>query len=158
MQWQEVCENKYLQDIPFKIELNKWGQIVMSPAKKKHSVYQGEIEYLLRVHKKAGKVFPECPIQTSDNVKVADVVWMSLERYQQTEAEDVLSIAPEICIEIKSASNTQAEMRQKKDLYLEARAEEVWFCNEQGIMSFYNQQGQLSKSILVPDFPHQVEI
>jgi hypothetical protein len=49
-------------------------------------------------------------------------------------------------------------MRQKKDLYLEARAEEVWFCSEQGIMSFFNQQGQLSQSILVPDFPNQVEI
>lgn len=158
MQWQEVCENKYLQNIPFKIELNRFGQIVMSPAKKKHSVYQGEIEYLLRVHKQGGKVFPECPIQTSDSVKVADVVWMSLERYQQTEAEDVLSIAPEICIEIKSASNTQAEMRQKKDLYLEAKAEEVWFCSEQGIMSFFNLQGELSQSIFVPDFPNKVEI
>lgn len=27
MKWQEVCENKYLQDLPFKIELNKWGQL-----------------------------------------------------------------------------------------------------------------------------------
>lgn len=158
MKWQEVCENKYLQDLPFKIELNRFGQVVMSPAKKKHSVYQGEIEYLLRVLKKSGKVFPECPIQTTDGVKVADVVWISSERYQQTEDEDVLSIAPEICIEIKSAGNTQAEMKQKRDLYLEARAEEVWFCNEQGIMLFYNQQGQLSKSVLVPDFPEQVEI
>lgn len=48
MKWQDVCENKYLQDLPFKIELNRFGQITMSPAKKKHSVYQGEIEYLLR--------------------------------------------------------------------------------------------------------------
>jgi hypothetical protein len=98
MKWQEVCENKYLHDLPFKIELNRFGQIVMSPAKKKHSVYQGEIEYLLRRLKQCGKVFPECPIQTTDNVKVADVVWMSTERYQQTEDEEVLSIAPEICV------------------------------------------------------------
>jgi len=158
MNWQEVCENKYLQNLPFKIELNNFGQIVMSPAKKKHSVYQGEIEHLLRLLKKSGKVFPECPIQTNDDVKVADVIWMSLERYQQTEDEDVLSIAPEICIEIKSAGNTQAEMMQKKNLCLEARAVEVWFCSEQGIISFYNQHGQLNQSILVPDFPAQVEI
>jgi len=158
MKWEEVCENKYLQDLPFKIELNRFGQIVMSPAKKKHSVYQGEIEHLLRVLKQGGKVFPECPIQTSDSVKVADVVWMSLERYQQTEDEEVLSIAPEICVEIKSASNTKAEMNSKKDLYLEARAEEVWFCSEKGQISFYNRQGQLSRSVLVPDFPEQVDI
>lgn len=157
MQWQEVCENQYLQNLPFKIELNRFGQIVMSPAKKKHSVYQGIIQNLLNSLIKTGFVFPECPIQTSDGVKVADVVWMSLERYQQTEAEDVLSIAPEICIEIISASNTKAEMMQKKDLYLAAKAEEVWFCSEQGMISFYNQNGELSQSILVP-FPNQVEI
>ena len=48
MKWEEVCEYKELQDLPFKIELNKWGQIVMSPVKVKHSFYQGEILFLLR--------------------------------------------------------------------------------------------------------------
>lgn len=43
MNWQEVCADKNLQDLPFKIELNHWGQIVMSPTKNKHSVYQGLI-------------------------------------------------------------------------------------------------------------------
>jgi hypothetical protein len=31
MKWEEVGENRQLQDLPFKIELNNWGQIVMSP-------------------------------------------------------------------------------------------------------------------------------
>lgn len=157
MQWQEVCENKYLQDLPFKIELNKWGQIVMSPVKIKHSFYQGIIQNLLNSLIKTGFAFPECAIQTADNVKVADVVWCSKSRFEIIKEETAASIAPEICIEIKSASNTQAEMKQKKDLYLEAKAEEVWFCSEQGIMSFYNIQGELSQSILVP-FPNKVDI
>ena len=37
MKWQEVLEDKSLQDLPYKIELNAWGQIVMSPAKVRHS-------------------------------------------------------------------------------------------------------------------------
>lgn len=37
MRWEEVCEHQQLQDLPFKIELNKWGQIIMSPVKIKHS-------------------------------------------------------------------------------------------------------------------------
>jgi hypothetical protein len=49
-------------------------------------------------------------------------------------------------------------MNYKKDLYLEARAEEAWFCSEQGQISFYNRQGKLSKSALIPDFPEQVDI
>jgi hypothetical protein len=36
MRWEEVCADRQLQDLPFKIELNKWGQIVVSPVKIKH--------------------------------------------------------------------------------------------------------------------------
>jgi Uma2 family endonuclease len=158
MQWQEVCENKLLQNLPFKIELNRFGQIVMSPAKVKHSFYQGIIQNLLNSLIKTGFVFPECAIQTADNVKVADVVWCSNSRFDIIKEETAASIAPEICIEIISTSHTKAEMMQKKDLYLAAKAEEVWFCSEQGMISFYNQNGELSQSILVPNFPNQVEI
>ncbi len=38
MNWQEVCENPNLQNIPFKIELNEYGQVVMSPMKVIHSL------------------------------------------------------------------------------------------------------------------------
>ncbi|MDJ0631762.1 MAG: Uma2 family endonuclease [Xenococcaceae cyanobacterium MO_188.B29] len=157
MKWQEVCESKYLRDLPFKIELNKWGQIVMSPAKIKHSLYQGLIVELLNsLIVDRGFAFPECAIQTSDNVKVADVVWCSEARFNEIEEEFAASIAPEICIEIISASNTLKEMEEKKDLYLEAQAEEVWLCDSEGNIKFYNQQGELSQSLLVPRFPQQV--
>jgi Uma2 family endonuclease len=156
MKWQEICENKYLQDLPFKIELNKWGQIVMSPAKPKHSIYQGIIQELLNSLLDTGFAFPECAITTSDNVKVADVVWASEERLNIIEDEDVASIAPEICVEIKSSSNTLEEMEIKKDLYFEAKAEEVWVCDKSGKITFYNPQGELDQSLLVPDFPTQI--
>lgn len=48
MRWQEVCEHPSLQDLPFKIELNEKGEIIMNAVKVIHSLYQGEIEYLLR--------------------------------------------------------------------------------------------------------------
>ena len=47
-------------------------------------------------------------------------------------------------------------MLWKKDLYFGADAKEVWLCDKQGTMSFYNQQGQLSRSLLVPEFPKQI--
>ena len=87
MQWEEVCENKQLQDLPFKIELNKWGQIVMSPVKIKHSFYQGRIQRRLEPLTDAGEVMPECAIDTTDGVKVADVVWCSAERFNRIENE-----------------------------------------------------------------------
>jgi len=157
MKWEEVCENKQLQDLPFKIELNKWGQIVMSPAKPKHSAYQGIIISILSSLIETGVAFPECAIQTQENVKVADVVWCSDERLDIILEETAASIAPEICVEVKSASNTLEEMLEKKDLYFAAGAEEVWVCDAQGKMRFYNPQGELSKSLLVPEFPEQIQ-
>lgn len=32
MRWSEVIDNPVLQNLPFKIELNRFGNILMSPA------------------------------------------------------------------------------------------------------------------------------
>ncbi len=157
MKWEEVCNNQELQNLPFKIELNKWGQIVMSPVKIKHSFYQGRIQRLLESLLQTGEVMPECAINTSDGVKVADVVWCSDERFDQIQDEVSASIAPEICIEVKSIGNTLEEMEFKKKLYFEAQAMEVWICNEQGEITFYNEQNELTQSLLVPYFPQQIK-
>ncbi len=157
MKWEEVCNNQQLQNLPFKIELNKWGQIVMSPVKVKHSFYQGRIQRLLESLLQTGEVMPECAINTSDGVKVADVVWCSDERFDQIQDEVSASIAPEICIEVKSIGNTLEEMEFKKKLYFEAQAMEVWICNEQGDITFYDEQNELTQSLLVPYFPPQIK-
>ena len=157
MKWEEVCNNQQLQNLPFKIELNKWGQIVMSPVKIKHSFYQGRIQRLLESLLQTGEVMPECAIDTSDGVKVADVVWCSDERFDHIQDEVSASIAPEICIEVKSIGNTLEEMEFKKKLYFEAQAMEVWICHEQGEITFYNEQNELTQSLLVPYFSKQIK-
>lgn len=157
MQWQEICENKQLQDLPFKIESNKWGQIIMSPVKIKHSFYQGRIQRLLESLTDSGEVMPECAIETEDGVKVADVVWCSDARFTQIEDEVSASIAPEICVEVKSSGNTLGEIEFKKKLYFAAQCLEVWLCNEQGEMSFYNKESELTNSLLIPQFPKQIQ-
>ena len=48
-------------------------------------------------------------------------------------------------------------LSEKKDLYFAAKAEEVWLCDGEGRIRFYNQQGELKQSFLVPDFPKQIE-
>jgi Uma2 family endonuclease len=159
MRWQEVCEHPQLQDLPFKIELNHWGQLLMSPAKNTHSVLQGRIQReLFKRMGSHGEIIPECAIQTADNVKVTDVAWISPERYQQVKHEIAYSTAPELCIEVISASNSKLEMLEKKALYLAVGAVEVWLCSPEGELSFYNRDGELEASRLVPGFPHKVEI
>ena len=44
-------------------------------------------------------------------------------------------------------------MEEKKSLYFDAGAEEVWFCEEDGTMRFHSAHGVLDRSQLAPDFP-----
>ncbi len=158
MNWKEVTENPNLQNLPFKIELNEYGQIVMNPVKLSHSVYQGEIISRLRLLNPDGKVLAECAVWTRKGTKVADAAWFSSERWKGQKGNPEASVAPELCVEVASISNSQREMTQKRKLYFEQGAKEFWFCGEYGDITFYNSEGQLEKSILFPEFPDEIEI
>jgi Uma2 family endonuclease len=155
MNWQDVCEHASLQNLPFKIELNEQGKILMSPVKVYHSAYQGEI---IRLMPKEGKVLAECAIKTRKGTKVADVAWASSARFEQIKWEVECSIAPEICVEVRSSSNTDNEIEEKKALYFENGAQEVWICDANGDIRFYNFSGELKQSGLLAKFPNKISI
>ena len=158
MEWSEVIENETLQNLPFKIELNEWGNVVMSPASNTHSIIQGLISALLNEYKVGGLVFPECSVQTSKGVKVADVAWVSANFLSTNGVETPYSVAPELCVEVISPSNSDAEMTQKRDLYLAKGAKEVWTCTLEGHITFFNHRGEIDASKLFPNFPNTVEL
>ncbi len=157
--WTDVCAIPWLRDIPAKIETTKNNKILMSPASSWHGGYQGDIYHLLKVLMISGKGFVECPIETDDGTRVADVAWMSRERWLPHKRAVSLPIAPEICVEILSPSNTRGEMLEKMKLYYAAGAREVWLCDEDGRMEFFRagQDGPVSGSELCPEFPAQIE-
>ena len=67
-------------------------------------------------------------------------------------------IAPELCIEVLSESNTRAEIDEKQGLYFERGALEVWTCDPEGRMHFYHPSGEQPASTLVPGFPAEIEV
>ncbi len=156
MNWQQLCENSNLHDFPYKIELNRIGQIIMSPAKLIHGAYQSVIDRHLSRLMPEGVAVTECAVRTRNGTKVADVAWFSRNRWEQVRDEYDSPIAPEIGVEILSAANSGKERQLKKRLYFESGAAEVWFCDESGDMSFYNSRRKLGKSSLVPDFPKKI--
>jgi Uma2 family endonuclease len=156
MNWQQVCEDKSLADLPYKIELNRHGQILMSPARSKHSIFHDRIQRHLNALMKGGESFPECAMDTSDGTKVPDVVWASETKLQKNFDLASWPEAPEICVEVLSYTNTDEEMEAKRHLYFEGGAVEVWLCSEQGQMTFFAPKGQLAGSALCPDFPASV--
>ena len=156
MDWNSVITDPNLSDLPFKIELNEWGKIEMSPANNLHGMLQTEIAFILRDKLPSGKAFVECSIQTSKNVKVADVVWCSKDFLTQHGTSTPYFVSPEIVIEVASPSNTLAELIEKRMLYFEQGAKEVWICEEAGSMLFYRADGKLVNSILCPSFSKNI--
>lgn len=158
MNWEQACAEPNLQNLPYKIELNKWGQVVMSPASIKHVALQARITEWLKFLLNTGKTFQEFPLETSENVKAPDVIWMSEELFEQVRENVSSPLAPEICIEVMSPGNTRQQMLEKGRLYFDKGAREFWICDYNGTMEYYNSEGKLEHSTLVRDFPEKVEI
>ena len=148
MEWSEVINNPVLQNLPFKIELNKFGKILMSPASNAHGRTQMKLGNNLSNKLPNGVVISECSIQTSEGVKVADVVWASDEFINTYAYKTPYPKAPEICIEIVSPSNSKVEIAEKIELYLAKGATEVWIAYDNGKIETYTHAGQIDQSSL----------
>ena len=149
MEWAEVIDNPLLQDLPFKIELNKFGKLLMSPASNEHGRIQSRLASMLINKLPTGEVITECSIQTSDGVKVADVAWLSKDFVLEFDFITPYPKAPELCIEIVSPSNSKIEIQQKVDLYLAKGASEVWVVYGLNDMHVFTHMGYSEKSKLV---------
>ncbi len=153
MNWAEVCENRQIQDLPFKIELDRWGKIVMSPASNRHGYVQTVIAAHLMQNRRGGKVITECSLETSRGVKVADVAWGSKAFFDRNGLDTPYREAPEVCVEVVSPSNSDQEIGEKVELYLARGAQEVWVCQETGKIRFYSYQGEVSASSWFDQIP-----
>lgn len=151
--WDDVCSDPSLRDLPFKIELNRLNQILMSPAHPHHSRLQSKIVRILGELRNDGEAIVELAIETEDRTKVPDVVWASMATIALHLGEASWLSAPEICVEVLSPANTAEEMDKKRDLYFERGAVEVWLCSWEGKMTFYGAEGRLQRSKFCPAFP-----
>lgn len=152
MDWATVIDNPLLRDLPFKIELNRFGQILMSPASNKHGRTQSRIVVAMDRRKRSGEVIAECSVQTSDGVKVADVAWASDDFIARFGYETPYPKSPEVCVEITSPSNSAGEIEHKIELYLAKGALEVWVVNEDEEVTIHSHVGRLAESDVVPGF------
>ena len=155
--WIELCADPALAALDYRIETDRFGHILMSPPPSfEHSDRQGQIlEKLGQLMGGQGRARPEVPVSTADGVKAVDAAWISEERLSSARHGQLLTVAPEICIEVLSPSNTRDEIEQKKRLYFQAGAEEVWVCTLQGRMLFHRKEAPeiASGSQMCPGFP-----
>lgn len=156
--WQELLADPELARLPYRIETDRFGRTIMSPPPAyRHTRYVGKITKLLNKFLPDGQANSETAVLTADGIKVPDATWISPVYAQELEVKDplVLERAPEICVEVLSPSNSPAEMNEKRDLYFEAGAHEVWICGLDGKMEFYTPDLSAA-SRLCPLFPGQL--
>ena len=155
--WEALCDDPLIADLPYKVETNERGQLLMSPTSTPHSVWQAELAYNLRVAvDKAGlggKVMTESAVLTKRGIRVPDVAWMSDDAWRARTDDKLLLVAPTVCIEVMSPSNSTDEMADKTALYLACGAAEVWIFDTSGAMSFFDADGPRSRSGVIPGYP-----
>jgi Uma2 family endonuclease len=123
--WQALCADPSFEDLAAKIELTEWGEILMRPVSKSHGLIAAHIVEVLR-SALGGRVMVEVGVATAIGVRAPDVAWCSEEFLEQHPEEAPLSAAPELCVEIVSASNALPKLREKAAAHLAAGATEAW--------------------------------
>jgi Uma2 family endonuclease len=123
--WQALRADPTFEEVAGKIELTEWGEILLSPLGKSQGIAAMRIAEALR-KALGGHTMAEVGIATAIGVRAPDVAWCS-ESYLAAHPEEMpLAGAPELCVEIVSASNALPKLREKAMAYVNAGAVEAW--------------------------------
>jgi Uma2 family endonuclease len=152
--WEEVLHDPSLQDLPYKIELNAWGKVEMSPASVRHGQLQAALAAEFSRQLTNGVAITECPILTDIGIRVPDLAWASADFMRRHSGSSPLPRAPEICVEVISPHNVAAEIEEKTRAYLAAGAKEVWLVFDDGSIRFVDRTGDKAQSA----FPIEVKL
>lgn len=159
--WEEVLRDPALAQFPGRIETDRHGRTIMSPPPApRHGSLQLKIGALLQPLMPEGEVLTECPISTADGVRAADGAWASESRMRELGSQPCFPRAPEICVEVRSPGESAKEAEEKKTLYFDAGAKEVWMCDKAGRMTFFHAGSPeaAEASQLCPAFPVQISL
>jgi len=122
-----------------------WGEVVGLTRPKK-----GQIDVQHRLSRLIGDrarnliVIVECPYRALPEFeyRVADVAAISRKRWKAVDPDDVLRGSPELVVEVKSPSNTTAQLRDLVTLCLSTGALQCWIVDEdKKSVTVFNREG-----------------
>jgi Uma2 family endonuclease len=154
--WAQIVSDhpELFEDALERVETDAFGNILISPPPDPtHQKLWLRIAILLETLLPGDGTVYECAIVTDAGIKIPDVIWLAPERADELQQNKPISPAPDICVEVRSPGNTIAELHQKRDAYLRAGAKEVWICDSNNRMTFFDPRGEISESKICPDFP-----
>jgi Uma2 family endonuclease len=118
---------------PLVHELHHGEVVTLTRPKAKHYKLQTRLADLLRPRAAhLGVVGIEMPFRAVPqfDLRAADVAFVSRERWDSIDPEDNLHGAPELVVEVKSESNTWAELRERASLCLANGCQDFWIVDD----------------------------
>jgi Uma2 family endonuclease len=145
--WREMMDDRALAGVQGKVELDQWGRIiVMRPVSPEHGGTASRLAQLLEAQL-GGRSVVEVGVLTPAGVLAPDVAWCSAEFWRARRTEIPFQVAPEICVEVASRSNTKQELTEKVQAYLQAGAREAWIVYPGAQhTAFHAPSGEIQKS------------
>jgi Uma2 family endonuclease len=144
--WDAVLHDPVLRESPYRVELNRWGTIEMTPVKPFHSRVSQRLAVFLE-GALGGEAFTELAILLPMGLRVPDVAWCSA-AFLASHTNDfsagslALRTPPELCIEVMSDANSFGELKEKLDAYLAAGAREAWIVTLDLRIRFFDANGE----------------
>lgn len=157
--WSRALQDKTLSDLPYRIETNRYGQLVMSYRPNLHGLIKGQLigAFAENGPREDGHPVSRCPVETSEGIKAPDMAWFSAERRDAVEGDFAAPVA-EVCIEFRTDVNPNEELVERRRLYFRGGAEEVWIVSEEGEVEFFGPDGRLGHSKYAPNFPTTIDL
>lgn len=134
---------------PVMHELHHGEVVTLTRPKAKHYSLQKRLEHLLEARAgHLGDVGIEMPFRAVPqfDLRAADVAFVSQDRWNAIDPNDNLRGAPEMVIEVKSALNTWAELRERASLCLANGCQDFWIVDEKTrTVTTINREGKVTK-------------
>ncbi len=121
--WREILDDPRFANFVGKIDLDRWGRIVVLLVNTEHGGLAGELSHLLR-SQLGGRTLVEVGVRTKEGIFAPDVAWCSDRYWSERRDQSPLEVAPELCVEIASPSNTLIDLRSKAKAYIDSGARE----------------------------------
>ena len=123
--WREILDDPRFANFSGKIDLDRWGRMIVTPVNTEHAGVAGRLARLLE-QQLGGRALVEAGVRTADGVFAPDVLWCTDDFWVARRGQTPLESAPAICVEVASPANTLQDLQAKVRAYLDAGATEAW--------------------------------
>jgi Uma2 family endonuclease len=135
-------------ECPDRYELTEFGELILSPRPSNdHQAIAFAVGVQL-TQQLGPRAATDIAVYTDRGIRVPDVVWMPPARWAEYKGQTPFPVAPDVCVEVLSPSNSREEIAMKAGAYLRGGAQEVIAVGLRGEVEYFGPEGRREASAL----------